>query len=183
MKKSKLINSILVAIFFLFILISYFTGFDKGVATGKAFLDVLVQMLKILPCAFILIGLFDVWVKRETVMRHLGYDCGLRGYFWILLLAGFSVGGLYVAFPLAETLYKKGASLKVIFVYLGFVGIFRIPMTIFEISFLGLSFTLVRLLVTVPLFFLAGIFFGEILSKRGYSLQGSEKGTDIQDRK
>ncbi|RLC24925.1 MAG: hypothetical protein DRH21_04700, partial [Deltaproteobacteria bacterium] len=64
-----------------------------------------------------------------------------------------------------------GASLKIIFTYLGFVGVFRIPMTIFEISFLGLPFTLVRLMVTVPLFLLIGIFMGTILKKRGYKLK------------
>ncbi len=171
MKKSKLINIIVIAIFFVFVSISYLIDFDKGKQTGQAFVNVLIEMLKILPCAFILIGLFEVWVKKETVIQHLGDNCGIKGYFWILLLAGFSVGGLYVAFPLAETLNKKGASLKIIFTYLGFVGVFRIPMTIFEISFLGLPFTLVRLMVTVPLFLLIGILIGTILKKRGYKLK------------
>lgn len=171
MKSSKLVNIILITSFFGFIGISYLVDYDGGEKTLKAFLNVLVEMLKILPCAFILIGLFEVWIKKETVIRHLGENCGFRGYLWVLLLAGFSVGGLYVAFPLADTLNKKGASLKIIFTYLGFVGIFRIPMTIFEISFLGLPFTLVRLLVTIPLFLLAGIFLGTILKKRQYKLR------------
>jgi uncharacterized membrane protein YraQ (UPF0718 family) len=171
MKKSKLINIILITIFFVFVGISYLMDFEKGEKTGQAFLSVLIEMLKILPCAFILIGLFEVWVRKETVIQHLGDNCGIKGYLWVLLLAGFSVGGLYVAFPLAETLNKKGASLKIIFTYLGFVGVFRIPMTIFEISFLGLPFTLVRLMVTVPLFLLIGIFMGTILKKRGYKLK------------
>ena len=128
-------------------------------------------MLKILPCAFVLISLFEVWVKKETIMKHLGEDSGIRGYFWALLLAGFSVGGLYVAFPLAETMHKKGASLKVIFAYLGFSGVVRIPMTIFEISFLGLPFTVIRLLVTIPIFLLLGILLGTILKKKNFQFQ------------
>jgi len=171
MKKSKLINISLITIFFGFIGISYFIGYDGGEKTANAFLSVLIEMLKILPCAFILIGLFAVWIKKETVIKHLGENCGIKGYLWVLLLAGFSVGGLYMAFPLAETLNKKGASLKIIFTYLGFVGIFRIPMTIFEISFLGLPFTVVRLMVTIPLFLLIGIFFGTILKKQDYKLK------------
>lgn len=171
MKKPKLINIALIAIFFGFIGISYFINYDGGEKTANAFLSVLIEMLKILPCAFILIGLFEVWIKKETVIKHLGENCGIKGYLWVLLLAGFSVGGLYVAFPLADTLNKKGASLKIIFTYLGFVGVFRIPMTIFEISFLGLPFAIVRLMVTIPLFLLIGIVFGTILKKRDYKLK------------
>ena len=150
---------------------SFITGYEKGQNTGFAFVKVLLEMLKILPCAFVLISLFEVWVKKETIMKHLGEDSGIRGYFWALLLAGFSVGGLYVAFPLAETMHKKGASLKVIFAYLGFSGVVRIPMTIFEISFLGLPFTVIRLLVTIPIFLLLGILLGTILKKKNFQFQ------------
>jgi uncharacterized membrane protein YraQ (UPF0718 family) len=151
--------------------VSFITGYEKGQNTGFAFVKVLLEMLKILPCAFVLISLFEVWVKKETIMKHLGEDSGIRGYFWALLLAGFSVGGLYVAFPLAETMHKKGASLKVIFAYLGFSGVVRIPMTIFEISFLGLPFTVIRLLVTIPIFLLLGILLGTILKKKNFQFQ------------
>lgn len=170
MKRSKLINGILIVVFVVFVGVSYMLGYDDGEKAGKAFVDVLIEMFKILPCAFILLGLFEVWVKKETVMKHLGDTCGIKGYLWILLLAGFSVGGLYVAFPVAQSLYRKGASLKIIFTYLGFAGIVRIPMTIFEITFLGLPFTFVRLMVTIPLFLLVGVIMGSVLKKRGYNL-------------
>lgn len=170
MKRSKLINVVLTIIFVAFVVISYMVDYNDGMKTGEAFLDVLIEMLKILPCAFILLGLFEVWVKKDTVMQHLGETCGIKGYLWILLLAGFSVGGLYVAFPVAQSLYRKGASLKIIFTYLGFAGIVRIPMTIFEITFLGLPFTFVRLMVTIPLFLLVGVVMGTVLKRRGYNL-------------
>jgi uncharacterized membrane protein YraQ (UPF0718 family) len=169
MKKKRFI--IIFILFIGFIITSYFIGYENGQKTGTAFVRVLFEMLKILPCAFVLISLFEVWVKKETIMKHLGEDSGFKGYFWALLLAGFSVGGLYVAFPLAEAMHKKGASLKVIFAYLGFSGVVRIPMTIFEISFLGLPFTVVRLVVTIPIFLLLGILLGSILKKRNFKFQ------------
>lgn len=170
MKKGQLIYTIFFALFIGFVGVSYLIDYGNGQKTGLVFVGVLIELFKILPCAFVLIGLFEVWVKKETVMKHLGEKSGLKGYFWVLMLAGFSIGGLYVAFPLAETLHKKGASLKVIFAYLGFTGVCRIPMTIFEISFLGLPFTIVRLMVTIPLFLLIGILMGEILKKKNYKL-------------
>jgi len=127
-------------------------------------------MLKILPCAFILIGLFEVWVKRETVEKHFGEESGIRGYIWGILLAGTTVGGLYVAFPVAYSLYSKGAKLSVIFTYLGASAICRIPMAIFEASFLGIKFTAIRLLVSLPLVIVASILLGNYLTKRNYKI-------------
>ena len=170
MKKGQLIYIIFFVLFVGFVGVSYLTDYGNGQRTGLAFISGLIEILKILPCAFVLIGLFEVWVKKETVIKHLGEKSGLKGYFEVLILAGFSIGGLYVAFPLAETLHKKGASLKIIFAYLGFTGVCRIPMTIFEISFLGLPFTIVRLMVTIPLFLLIGILMGVILKKKNYEL-------------
>ncbi len=170
MKKIKSGYFITIVLFLVFIGTSYLINYEAGENTGKAFFNVLFEMLKILPSAFILIGLFEVWVKKETVMKNFGENSGFKGYLWSLVLAGFSVGGLYIAFPIAKALHQKGASLKIVFTYLGFAGIVRLPMTIFEISFLGLPFTLTRLAVTIPLFLLAGIIFGTILKKRGYKI-------------
>ncbi len=170
MKKSQKIHLTIFLGFIIFVLISYFIDFQSGLNSGLSFVKVFLSMFKILPCAFILIALFEVWIKRETVIKHLGKNSGVKAYLWVLILAGFSVGGLFVALPLAETLHKKGASLSVIFAYLGFSGIVRIPMTIFEISFLGLKFTAVRLLVTIPLYLFFGIIFGRILEKRNYKI-------------
>lgn len=174
MKRSKIINISLTTLFIAFVIVSFFIDYENGKETGVAFFNILWEMIKILPAAFILLGLFETWIKQETIIRHLGPNCGVRGYLWIILLAGFSIGGLFVAFPIAESLYKKGASLKIIFSYLGFAGIFRIPLTIFEISFLGLPFTITRLLATAPLLLLIGILMGGALERRGYKLNISK---------
>ncbi len=176
MRKSQKVHLTIFSGFIIFVIISFFIDFPSGQNAGISFAKVLFSMLKILPCAFILIALFEVWIKRETVIKHLGKGSGIKAYLWVLILAGFSVGGLFVALPLAETLHKKGASLSVIFAYLGFSGIVRIPMTIFEISFLGLKFTAVRLLVTIPLYLFFGIIFGNILERKGYQInfEGNE---------
>jgi len=127
-------------------------------------------MLKILPCAFILIGLFEVWVKKESIEKHLGENSGMMGYIWVILLAGTTVGGLYVAFPVAYSLFKKGAKLSVVFTYIGAAGICRIPMAIFESSFMGLKFTLIRLLVSMPLVIISSIWLGSYLEKRNFKI-------------
>ena len=74
----------------------------------------------------------------------------------VVILAMLQAGPLYGAFPVAYILYKKGASIKNIFVYLGAFSTLKIPMLGIEIGYLGLKFTLVRTLVALPLFIVAG---------------------------
>jgi len=168
--KRNVIKIVGISVYIVFILFSFITGFDPGKQIGKNFITFSVDMLKILPCAFILIGLFEIWVKKETVEKHFGKESGIRGYIWGVLLASTTVGGLYVAFPVAYSLYNKGAKLSVIFTYIGTSAICRVPMTIFEASFMGIKFSAIRLLVSLPLVIISSILLGDYLEKRNYEI-------------
>jgi len=102
------------------------------------------------------------------VERHLGEQAGLRAHLWAVLLAGTTVGGLYVAFPVAAALQRKGARLAFLFTYIGASGVCRIPMTLFEASFLGIEFTLIRYALAVPLIILSSELMGGYLQRREY---------------
>jgi len=154
----------------LFLIVSFIFGFNPGREIGYNFISFLLYMLKILPCAFILIGLFEVWAKKEVIEKHLGEESGIRGYMWAILLAGTIAGGLLVAFPIAYSMYNKGAKLNIIFTYIGASAICRVPMTMFEASFMGIKFTVIRLLVSLPLVILTSILLGKYLSKRNYNI-------------
>lgn len=169
--KMKLAAAVL---FFLFLGASFITGFHPGLETGRNFRLFTLDMFKILPCAFILIGLFEVWVKKETVEKHLGEGSLFMGYVWAFLLAGTTVGGLYVAFPVAYSLYKKGAKLSVIFTYISAAAVFRVPMAVFEASFMGLKFTAIRLLVSLPLILFSSILLGRYLKKKNFRVEDGE---------
>ena len=172
MKRSDVIKIVCISGYILFLIISFASGFNPGKEIGDNFVSFSVDMFKILPGAFILIGLYEVWVKRETVKKHLGEESGIRGYIWAILLASTTVGGLYVAFPVAYALYSKGAKLSVIFTYVGAAAICRVPMVIFEASFLGIKFTAIRMLVSLPLVILTSILLGDYLTKRNYKITG-----------
>ncbi len=162
---------IIVFIYFIFILYSYLAGIPSGMAIGHHLLSYLSFMIKILPCAFIIIGLFEVWVSREKVEKHLGYEGDFRGYLWAIILAGTMAGGLLVALPVASALYHKGARLSVLFTFLGASAIVRIPMTLFEASFLGFEFTAIRWLVSIPLIIISSIFLEKYLAKQNFSIK------------
>ncbi|MDZ7792753.1 MAG: permease [Spirochaetia bacterium] len=157
-------------LFGLFIVGSLLFRFEFGLTAGRRFLQFGGEMVKIVPFAFILIGLFEVWVPKHVVERHLGKQAGLRAHLWAVLLAGTTVGGLYVAFPVAAALQRKGARLSFLFTYIGASGVCRIPMTLFEASFLGIEFTLIRYAIAVPLIVLSSELMGEYLQRREYEI-------------
>ena len=129
------------------------------------------ELLVILPLTFVLTGLFEVWVKREHVERHLGEGAGLRGYFWAILLGGTVVGPMLVALPVAAVLQRKGASLTVCFIYIGSAAVCRIPMTVFEATLLGVPFTVIRYLTAIPIIVVSSILLGKVLTARRYQIK------------
>lgn len=161
----------LILLFLIFIVISFIGNYKAGQEIYFNFFDFLKTMIKFIPAVFILIGLFEVWVDREIIEKHLGENSGLTSYLWAILLSGTTVGGLYVAFPIATALYNKGASLRIIFTYVGAAAVCRIPMTLFEATFVGLKFTLIRLLISVPLIILSSIFLEKYLKSKNECLK------------
>ncbi|NOZ84886.1 MAG: hypothetical protein GXP49_01220 [Deltaproteobacteria bacterium] len=159
------------AAYALFLLFSFLKGFEPGKKMAFNLSYFSLEMAKILPPAFILIGLFEVWVKKETIEKHFGSKSGIRGHIGGILLAGTTVGGLYVAFPVAYTLYRKGADLGVIFTYIAASAICRVPMTIFEASFLGIKFSIIRLSVSIPLVIISSMLLGKYLTRKGYTIR------------
>lgn len=163
-------STVLFAVYSVFIVVSLVFGFQPGKDIGSNFLTFTLSMLKILPGAFILIGLFQVWVSRERVEKHLGEESSFLSFLWVLLLAGTTVGGLYVAFPVAYALYEKGARIQVVLAYIGFAAVSRIPMMIFEASFMGIKFTVVRLAVSIPLVVVSAVVLGRYLKASNWKM-------------
>ena len=151
---------VIIAIFILFFLVSILINYTPGIAIGKVFGSFAWDLFLILPCAFVFIGLFEVWVNKDAVERNFGDATKWQGFVWAILLAGTTVGGLYVAFPVAHSLLNKGAKKSVVLTYLGASAICRIPMTIFEATFIGFKFTIIRLAISLPLVILTSIMIG-----------------------
>ena len=168
---SAMLTWALLAVFLLGLAVSRVFQWAPGVQISAHFQDFILGMLRVFPCAFILIGLFDVWVKQETVQRHMGEGSGWRGYIWALLLAGTTVGGMFVGFPVAYALYNKGAKLSIVFTYIGAAAICRVPMSLFEAFFLGARFTLVRFTVSLPLLILSSVLLGNWLTRHNYQVR------------
>ncbi|MEA5058755.1 MAG: permease [Candidatus Pelethousia sp.] len=118
---------------------------DLGKAAFQITGSNLLEMLSVLPPIFILLGLLDVWVKRETMIKYMGKRAGFLGVLLAFLLGSAAAGPLYAAFPVAVILLKKGASLSNVFIMLGAWSTTKIPLVLFEASSMGPRFALIRL--------------------------------------
>lgn len=106
-------------------------------------------IILVLPPIFVLLGLLDVWVPKEIMIRWLGEKSGLMGISIAFLLGSAAAGPLYAAFPVACILLKKEARLLNILVFIGAWSTTKLPMLLFEVSSLGWKFMVTRLIVNI----------------------------------
>ena len=165
------ISLIMSAIFGILVAISFLSNFEPGIEIGRDhFYIFLKEMILFLPIMFVLIGLGDVWISKEKAEKHLGEQSGLKGIVVVIFMSMAQVGPLYGAFPVAYLLWKKGASVRNIFIYLGAFCTIKIPMLTFEIGFLGWKFSLIRTILSIPLIIIIGIIFDKYYKKRKFEM-------------
>ncbi len=156
--------------FLLFLLVSQLIDFERGMVITDNFIIFARDMLLILPPAFIIIGLFEVWVNREKIENSFGSASGGRRHIYAILLAATTVGGTFVAFPVANSLYHKGADYSSIFTYITAASLVMIPMSIMEASIIGLEFTLLRIGLSLPLVVISSILLNKLFTRMEYRL-------------
>ncbi|WP_163195654.1 permease [Clostridium thermarum] len=108
------------------------------------------EMLFVIPPVFLLLGLLDTWVPRETMMKYMGEGSGLKGILLAILIGSAAAGPLYGAFPVAAVFMKKGVKFSNILIFIGAWSTTKIPMLLFEMTSLGAKFAFTRLLVDIP---------------------------------
>jgi uncharacterized membrane protein YraQ (UPF0718 family) len=154
----------------------------KGRIAGRVVWEYAKEMVFILPSVMVLMGLFAVWVNRETVVKYLGEGSGIKGFVLAALLGTLPTGPMYVAFPLAAVLLKKGARVANITIFLSAWACIKLPLELVEFQFMGWKFALLRLGLTVALVLPMGIMV-EVLYNRGgrAQLQADASGLEAGD--
>lgn len=149
------------------ILLSIFPGKTDAVTSTAQ--EYFIEMMVILPAVMVIMGLFTVFISDETVVKHLGKTSGIKGIALSILIGTLPTGPLYIAFPMAATLLKKGASVSNIIVFLSAWACIKIPQEMVELQFLGGEFMFLRLILTVIFVILMGVIIERIIewSKRG----------------
>lgn len=150
---------ITVVITVMLILINKDMGMDALNTTTYSF----KEMIIIIPPIFVLLGLLDVWVPRETMVKYMGEGSGLKGIILAIFLGSAAAGPLYGAFPVAIVFMKKGAKFFNILLFLGAWSTTKIPMFLFELSSLGPKFAISRLVASLFGIFLIAYIVNKLL--------------------
>lgn len=108
------------------------------------------EMAMVIPPVFLLLGLLDVWVPRETMIKYMGEKSGVKGVVLAIVLGSAATGPLYGAFPIAAVFMKKGVKFSNILIFIGAWSTTKIPMFLFEMSALGAKFAVTRLIIDIP---------------------------------
>ncbi|NTW90758.1 MAG: permease [Erysipelotrichaceae bacterium] len=124
--------------------ILYFINESLFISSTQKTSSSLMEMIQVLPPVFILLGLLDVWVKKETMVKMMGKDSGIMGILLAFFLGSAAAGPLYAAFPVALTLLRKGSSFRNVLILIGAWSTTKLPLLLFEASSMGLNFTLIR---------------------------------------
>ncbi len=129
-----------------------------------------IQMLSVLPPIMLLLGLIDVWVPKEVLMKYMGKNSGFTGVLIAILIGSIAAGPMYAAFPFTAVLLKKGVKFSNIIIFMNAWCVTKISTLLFEISAIGYAFTLSRLVIDIP---------GVIIM--GYLVEGLMKKEDIDN--
>ncbi len=138
--------------------------------------DYLREMIAILPAVMILMGLFAVFVSQEQVVRYLGEASGVKGFLIAILLGALPTGPLYVAFPLAAALRRKGARVSNIIIFLAAWACIKIPQELVELQFLGWRFMATRIVLTVVFVILMGLTVERLIVPTNREVSGDSHG-------
>lgn len=123
---------------------------EIGMKAIETFSFSLREMILILPPVFILLGLLDVWVPKEIMIKYMGEGSGVLGVVISMFIGSATAGPLYGAFPVAAVFMKKGVKLSNVLVFIGAWSTMKIPMFLFELNSLGPKFALTRLAINIP---------------------------------
>ena len=108
------------------------------------------EMIMVLPPIFVLLGLLDVWVPKDTMVKFMGEGSGFVGILLSFILGSAAAGPLYGAFPVAAVFMKKGVKFNNILIFIGAWSTTKLPLILFEIASMGGKFAMTRFLINIP---------------------------------
>lgn len=162
-KKNKMLSLAIVSLIVLFI-ISPNKGSHAIINASENFKSVGM----VLPPIFVLIGLLDVWVPKELMVKYMGDGSGVIGGVLAVILGSVGAGPLIVAFPIGALLVRKGARLAYVFLFLGSWTSVKLPLFMFEWVNFGGVFTTLNAITSITVYLISGFLIEKLLSKENH---------------
>jgi uncharacterized membrane protein YraQ (UPF0718 family) len=129
----------------------------------KATFKILYTILPVLIFVFVLMGLIQAYVSRETIAAILGKETGVMGILYAELVGSVALFLPPAVFPFGGYLHDNGAAYGPIagFVFTAIlIGVTTLPL---ELKLLGKRFTIARNIFTFVIAFFLALFMGVVL--------------------
>lgn len=123
------------------------------------------SVLLLIIAVFGLVGLLQVWISRDLIVRLLGREGGIKGLLIAALCGTLLIGPAYIIFPLLMSIQKQGARWAVITIVLTSYAV-KLQMIPIEVGFLGWPFSLGRALITVGLAIPTGLLVEALMGRQ-----------------
>jgi len=143
--------------------ISFFKEKQKTKEALKATFKIFYVVLPVLIFVFVLMGLIEAYISRETIVSILGQKSGILGILYAEIVGSVALFMPPAVFPFGGYLLKNGASYGSIagFVFTAIlIGITTLPL---EFKLLGKRFTIFRNIFTFVLAFFIALLMEVIL--------------------
>lgn len=151
----------------------YVWGFAVAPQRAAAALNVgastFASVLLLIVAVFGLVGLLQVWISRELIVRLLGREGGIKGLLIAALCGTLLIGPAYIIFPLLMSIQKQGARWAVVTIVLTSYAV-KLQMIPIEIGFLGWPFSLARAVITICLAIPSGLLVEALMERGGKTL-------------
>jgi len=139
---------IMAAIALALVLTGYYRDGRQHITGLKKALDMGLQILPLLICAFIAAGMIQTMIPKQLISKWIGAESGLRGLIIGTFAGALIPGGPYITMPVAAGLLRAGAGIPTMVAFIAgwsLCSVSRIPL---EAGIMGWKFTLVRLATT-----------------------------------
>lgn len=143
--------------------ISFIREKQRSKEALKATFRIFYVVLPVLIFVFVLMGLIEAYISRETIVSILGQKSGILGILYAEIVGSIALFMPPAVFPFGGYLHDNGASYGSVagFVFTAIlIGVTTLPV---EIKFLGKRFTIFRNIFTFVLAFFIAVLMEVIL--------------------
>lgn len=142
-------QSLFCLIMCLIIIILWFVRPSIGQKACISTFKTLKNFLLTIPPIFVCIGLLDVWVDKEHMIKAMGDNSGIKGILIAFTFGVITAVPIYALLPIAGILLKKECKLGNVLIFICSCASIRIPLVLFEVASLGWQFTVTRFLCNI----------------------------------
>ncbi|MCS7185162.1 MAG: permease [bacterium] len=120
-----------------------FKGFKSGI-------NLMISIIPVLIIAFLVGGLIQMLLPKETIQKVVGSASGIKGLFIAALMGSLTPGGPYTSFPIMIALMKAGADSGSVVTYLTAWSLTSVNrLIVWEIPFFGIKLAFLRYTLSI----------------------------------